>query len=181
MAWSCSDSLAEYSAAVSRVLRGSPARNTILLGAAETLGSAALRRSAAQTRCSAGGQSPAGGHRRLPAHPAVSARADQHAGPARPLLAQALAGRGRAVPGVNGGAPAAAAFAAAWQRLTGDTATKSMASRLYRLGRLRPPQPPPPGQARVAGPGDRGRLLAWNEAFHDEAHAGGRGRVAHGR
>ena len=37
MAWFLSDSLAEYAASAGRLLRGSPARNTILLGAAETL------------------------------------------------------------------------------------------------------------------------------------------------
>ena len=69
----------------------------------------------------------------------------------------------------------AAAFAAAWHELTGDAVEESMRSRLYRLGRLRPPQPFPPGQARVAGPADRSLLIAWSEAFHDEAQAGGRG------
>ncbi len=174
MAWFLSDSLAEYSAAVSRLLRGSPARNTILLGAAETLrvrGAAAFGGADPLFGWWAepGGEVTAAFLHTPPYPPVLTSMPDRCAA----VLAQALAGRGRPVPGVNGDAPAAAAFAAAWQRLTGDTATKSMASRLYRLGRLRPPQPPPPGQARVAGPGDRGRLLAWNEAFHDEAHAGG--------
>lgn len=156
MAWFLSDSLAEYSAAVSRLLRGSPARNTILLGAAETLrvrGAAAFGGADPLFGWWAepGGEVTAAFLHTPPYPPVLTSMPDRCAA----VLAQALAGRGRPVPGVNGDAPAAAAFAAAWQRLTGDTATKSMASRLYRLGRLRPPQPPPPGQARVAGPGDR--------------------------
>jgi predicted GNAT family acetyltransferase len=89
-------------------------------------------------------------------------------------LAQALASRGRALGGVNADLPVAAAFAAAWHELTGDAVEESMRSRLYQLGRLRPPEPFPPGQARLAGPADRSLLIAWSEAFHDEAQTGDR-------
>ena len=42
-------------------------------------------------------------------------------------------------------------------------------SRLYRLGRLLPPDPGPPGRARVATAADSGLLLDWLEAFGREA------------
>ncbi len=126
MPWFLSDRLGEYAASAAGLLRGRPARNTILLGAAER-----------QPR-----------PRRWP-----------------PRTGPSL--------GVNGDAPAAAAFAAAWQELTGDAVRVDMKSRLYRLGQLRLPHPPPPGQARVAAKEDHRLLLAWSAAFHDEAQAGG--------
>ena len=66
-------------------------------------------------------------------------------GDAVPDLAGRLAGR--RLSGVNGRADDAEAFAAAWQRLTGATATPAMRSRLYRLGTLvvRPLRTAPPG------------------------------------
>ena len=174
MAWFLSDSLAEYSAATSRLLRGSPARNTILLGAAETIrvrGAAAFGGTAPVFGWWAepGGEVTAAFLHSPPYPPVLTSMP----GPRAAALAQALAGRGWPLPGVNGDAPVAAAFATAWQQLTGDTVTLDMRSRLYRLGRLRPPQPAPPGQPRVAAQEDRRLLLAWSQAFHDEAHAGG--------
>ena len=157
MAWFLSDSLAEYAASADGLLRGSPARNTILLGAAETL--------RARGRAAFGGEAPLFGWWAEPDGEVTAAFL--HTPPYQPVLtsmperqaaalAQALAARRRPATGVNGDEPAAAAFAAAWQQLTGDTVTLAMRSRLYRLGRLRPPQPMPPGQARLAGPADRG-------------------------
>ena len=174
MAWFLSDSLAEYAASADGLLRGSPARNTILLGAAETL--------RARGRAAFGGEAPLfgwwtepGGEvtaaflHTPPYQPVLTSMAERQAA----ALAQALAARRRAATGVNGDEPAAAAFAAAWQQLTGDSVTLAMRSRLYRLGCLRPPQPMPPGQPRLAGDGDRGLLLAWHKAFHHEAHGDG--------
>jgi hypothetical protein len=43
------------------------------------------------------------------------------------------------------------AFAAAWERQTGQAARVTVRSRLYRLGTLAPPDPAPPGCARVGG------------------------------
>jgi ribosomal protein S18 acetylase RimI-like enzyme len=63
----------------------------------------------------------------------------------------------------------APALAAAWERRTGQPSRVSRRSRLYRLGRLRPPDPPPPGRARVAASADSGLLLDWLEAFRREA------------
>jgi len=180
MAWFLSDSLAEYAASADELLRGSPARNTILLGAAETL--------RARGRAAFGGEAPLFGWWAEPDGEVTAAFL--HTPPYQPVLtsmpewqaaalAQALAARRRPATGVNGDEPAAAAFAAAWQQLTGDTVTLAMRSRLYRLGRLRPPQPMPPGQPRPAGPADRDLLLAWHQAFHHEAHSGGSADFGH--
>jgi predicted GNAT family acetyltransferase len=73
---------------------------------------------------------------------------------------------------VNGEPAAAAAFATAWHQLTGKEVSVHMRSRLYQLGQLRPPEPMPAGQARVATLADRGLSIAWCEAFHQEAQSG---------
>jgi predicted GNAT family acetyltransferase len=39
-------------------------------------------------------------------------------------------------------------------------------------GRQHDGDPFPPGQARLASPADRGLLIAWSEAFHEEAQIG---------
>ena len=72
----------------------------------------------------------------------------------------------RPLPGVNGPADDAEEFAAAWREVTGARIETGMQSRLYRLGELTPPDPAPPGAARVAQIGDRGLLIAWMAAFH---------------
>lgn len=180
MPWILSDSLAEYSAAADVLLGASPARNTILLGAAATLrarGAAAFGDGAPLFGWWAepGGEVTAAFLHTPPYLPVLTSMPEPQAA----ALAQALAGRCRPVTGVNGDEMAAAAFAAAWQQLTGEVATLSMRSRLYRLGRLRAPEPMPRGQARMAGAADRGLLLAWYEAFHDEAHGGGSAPFTH--
>src|SRR6266568_158517 len=80
-----------------------------------------------------------------------------------------LAGRGREVPGVNATGEPGSAFAAAWQEHTGQPARTAMRMRLYALAELLPPDPPPPGQPRIASAADRDLLLAWLNAFHAEA------------
>jgi RimJ/RimL family protein N-acetyltransferase len=63
-----------------------------------------------------------------------------------------------------------AAVSAAWAMATGGGATVAQRRRLHRLERLVPPDPAPPGAARVAGPGDRELLIEWSAAFDAEAH-----------
>jgi hypothetical protein len=55
-------------------------------------------------------------------------------------------------------------------RGTGGGAAARQRSRLFRLERLVPPDPFPPGAAHLAGTGDRELLIAWHEAFGREAH-----------
>lgn len=80
-------------------------------------------------------------------------------------LAEHLATLGHAVPGVVAQRGTARAFAEAWQRHTGAQADLRRRQRLYRLGELTPPAPPPQGHARIAGAADRELLTRWYEAF----------------
>ena len=173
MPWFLSDSLQDYSATAEGMLRARAARNTILLNVAETLRARGL--------AAFGPDRPLFGWWQPPGERAVGAAflhtppwpvvlTSMTAGTAAEL-AHELASRGRAVSGVNGDQAEAAAFGAAWHELTGDAVEESMRSRLYQLGELRPPDPFPPGQARVAGPADRDLLIGWTQAFRDEAGA----------
>jgi GNAT superfamily N-acetyltransferase len=60
-------------------------------------------------------------------------------------------------------------FGAAWAHATAGSATAAERSRLFRLERLVPPEPAPPGAARLAGPDDRELLIEWLVAFGQEA------------
>jgi len=178
--WVISDSLQDYSATAEGLVRANAGPNVILLGAAEALRVRGLGAFGPGGPLFGWWQPPGGGPVRAaflhsPPFPVAltSMTADIAA-----ELAQALASRGRALGGVNADQPAATAFAAAWHELTGDTVEESMRSRLYQLGRLRPPEPFPPGQARVAGPADRSLLVAWSAAFGQEARTGPRNVAA---
>jgi GNAT superfamily N-acetyltransferase len=84
-------------------------------------------------------------------------------------LAETFAARGRFPAWVMADTTTAPSFAAAWERHTGQPARVARRSRLYRLARLLPPDPAPPGRARVATAADSGLLLDWLEAFGREA------------
>lgn len=72
--------------------------------------------------------------------------------------------------GVSGTVEATRAVADAWlRRHPGAEVTEGMAQRLYRLDGLTPPEPAPPGRARVAGPADRDLAARWFKGFSDEA------------
>jgi GNAT superfamily N-acetyltransferase len=175
MPWVLSDSLPDYSATAEGLVRARAVRNTILLNVAETL--------RARGPAAFGPDRPLFGWWLPPGTGAVSA-AFLHTPPYPVVLtsmaaetaaelAPALASRRRALGGVNADQPVAAAFAAAWHELTGDAVEETMRSRLYQLGELKPPEPFPPGRGRVAGPDDRGLLIAWTQAFGQEAHTVG--------
>lgn len=80
-------------------------------------------------------------------------------------LAARLAARGQRLPGVQADRDTATAFAEAWQRHTGATATLRERNRLYRLGTLTVPRPLPPGGPRIAGEEDRQQLIRWHAEF----------------
>ncbi|MFC9914088.1 GNAT family N-acetyltransferase [Streptomyces sp. NPDC127197] len=80
-------------------------------------------------------------------------------------LAARLAGLGHPLPGVSAEHDTATAFAEAWQRYTGATPTLRERHRLYRLGTLTPPEPPPEGRGRVAGERTREQLRFWYREF----------------
>jgi GNAT superfamily N-acetyltransferase len=170
MAWQLTEDVAVYLAAAGGFLRARPAENTIVLTAAEAVrskGPGAFGGSAPMFGWQAepdGAVTAAFLH--TPPYPVVlTMMSDGHAA----ALAAELANRGHHAPGVNAAIAPGAAFAAAWQERTGQAAHTGMRTRLYALGRLLPPDPPPPGQARTASAADAGLLLAWLDAFHDEA------------
>jgi hypothetical protein len=55
-----------------------------------------------------------------------------------------------------------------WRRRTGIEPGVERRTRLYRLSQLVPPDPAPPGRARVAGADDRELLFDWHHRFHRE-------------
>ena len=72
------------------------------------------------------------------------------------------------LPGVNGPAAEADAFANRWRELTGASVTVTMGNRMFRLDRVTHPQGVR-GQARPAARKRRDLLVFWAESFHHEA------------
>lgn len=66
---------------------------------------------------------------------------------------------------VNGPSDIAGEFAALWCAATGDHAVLSWVQRLFVLGELIHPHPPPAGFARPAGAADRPLVLEWAAGF----------------
>jgi predicted GNAT family acetyltransferase len=189
MAWTLTGSLDDYLAIAGDFLRADPVRNTIPLTAAETVRIRGPRAFGETPPLfgwwrSGDGEITAALLHTPPFPVLLTALPD---GSARPL-AEALIARRRDVRGVNAEEGNAAAFAAAWAGLTGAGAQEFLRSRLYRLGQLRPPRPPPAGGARRATGADRDLLTLWLAAFSAEnADDAGRGhdeliedRLSHG-
>jgi predicted GNAT family acetyltransferase len=86
-----------------------------------------------------------------------------------PLVA-ALASEHGELPGVSGAVPEVDAFAAEWERRTGDTASARMRQRIYAITKVRVPEGVL-GGAREATEADRDLLLAWIREFAAEVHA----------
>ncbi|HEV2885834.1 MAG TPA: GNAT family N-acetyltransferase [Jatrophihabitans sp.] len=86
-------------------------------------------------------------------------------------LVAGLRERGTEVPDVAGTVEAAGRFAASWTAGTGLGTEVAMRHRLYTLDTLRPPDPPPAGQARRALPADLDLVMDWIACFHDEVEA----------
>jgi GNAT superfamily N-acetyltransferase len=178
MAWTLTGSLDDYVATAGEFLRSRPVHNTIQLTALESL--------RARGASAFGDVAPLFGWWRSAAAEVTAALLHT---PPYPLLltglpersasplAEALAARGRQLPGVNAQQGDAAAFAAAWSRLTGASWKEFRRSRLFRLERLRAPEPLPRGAARVADAADRDLLGSWIDAVTKElADLGGPGR-----
>jgi hypothetical protein len=83
-------------------------------------------------------------------------------------LAADLHGTGVTIPGVTGPVRSAASFADAWRDTRGATSTRTIGERIYRLKRVVPPSGVQ-GAMRVAGERDRELLVAWVDAFMEEA------------
>ncbi|MEV7687318.1 GNAT family N-acetyltransferase [Streptomyces bungoensis] len=81
-------------------------------------------------------------------------------------LAAHLAALGHTLPYVSADHGTATAFAESWQRHTGATPRlRDTRLRLYRLGTLTPPEPPPAGQSRVLGEEDLDQVMYWCGEF----------------
>ena len=85
-------------------------------------------------------------------------------------LAEALAADGVELPGVTGAPPEVDAFAARWAALAGPPASVRMRQRIYRVDQVRPVAGVP-GAGRIATQQDRDLLVAWVQAFADEARS----------
>ncbi|BEL10058.1 hypothetical protein Q0Z83_082490 [Actinoplanes sichuanensis] len=59
------------------------------------------------------------------------------------------------------------AFTAAWTAQHGGTVHTGLQTRLFELAELTPPDPLPPGAARLATPADRALLIDWFRSFHE--------------
>ncbi len=173
MAWTLTSSLNDYMSAVGEHLRAEPVVNTVLLTVAET-----LRQSGTSVF---GGDPPLFGWHQ-PAGAAVDGALLQT--PPFPVLmgtlppgsadslVRLLTADGRQPAGANVAGADEAAVGAAWTAATGGTTSVHHRMRLFRLGRLMPPDPFPAGAARLAGQDDCELLVSWHAAFGAETAAG---------
>jgi RimJ/RimL family protein N-acetyltransferase len=174
MAWQLTDSMDEFERAAGAHLRADPVRQTLPLSIISSL------RHRGQ---SAFGASPPvfGWHSQpdgdvdgaaMQTAPYPLLLASLPTGSAADLLGLLAAERG--LPGaVNIASADEGGFLADWAAVTGGTGTARTRSRLYRLGRLKPPHPEPPGAGRLASHADLNLLVEWHEAFRAEAEGGG--------
>jgi GNAT superfamily N-acetyltransferase len=175
MAWTLTGDVTEYLTVAGGFLRARAAQNTVQLVATETI--------RVQGAAAFGDETPLFGWWAAPGGPVTAAfmhtppfgvtLTPAQAGVAE-ALAEALAARGRSPAGVMADTITAPSFAAAWEQRTGQPSRPGRRTRMYRLGRLQPPDPAPPGRARVAAPADSGLLVTWLQAFHCEAVNEGR-------
>jgi RimJ/RimL family protein N-acetyltransferase len=174
MAWQLTDSLDEFERAAAAHLHADPVRHTVPLSVLASLRHAGLSRYGAHPPVF-------GWHRHadgtvdgavLQTPPFPLLVASLPAGSAGELIGVLTAERG--LPSaVNIARHDQAGFVTGWAEVTGGTGTARTRSRLYRLGDLTPPDPEPPGAARLAIRADLDVLVDWHEAFRVEAEAGG--------
>jgi FR47-like protein len=73
---------------------------------------------------------------------------------------------------VNADSGLAEAISELWLRRTGEKSEVQRRTRLYRLGELVPPDPGPPGTARLAEQADFDLLREWYRLFHEDMGEG---------
>ena len=88
--------------------------------------------------------------------------------PEAETLVSALREHDLEVPGVNGDVETVERFVAAWTAGTDLEATTWLQLRLFALGELEPPDPSPPGDARLATEDDLDLAMRWFDAFSEE-------------
>jgi predicted GNAT family acetyltransferase len=160
MAWHLTESVDDFWAAAGGFLRSRPVENSLPLTLTGTLRTRDLHYYGPADPIfgwweSTGGE-VTGACLQTPPHPLILVGAPADAMPA--LVAELGE---RALPAINAVAEPAEAFAAAWR----VSARVKQQTRLFRLGRLTPPAPLPPGKARVADAADRELLVAWLTDF----------------
>jgi hypothetical protein len=184
MPWTTTGDLSAFVAAAGAFLRARPVPNTVLLTTADNLAVRGLH--------TYGSGDPrfgwwrdddgevTGAFLRTPPHPALVTEVPAEAVES---LVDALGD----VPGITTDPDLAEAVAAEWVRRTGGRVDMGRASRLYRLGSITPPDPAPPGRARVATAADRDLIIAWYGLFTTELGEPGENhaeavddRIAHG-
>lgn len=166
MPWCFTDDVERYAQAVLPLLSATPVECTVAL---TVIANARARPAGDQPRLfgwwvdETGRVSGAVSH--TPPYELLLARVpDEAVGP----LVAALVPAGSRVPGVHGAPGVAGQVAARWTAATGRRAVLQDAHRLYRLGELTPPEPPPPGRCRPGEPGDRELLAGWLADFDRE-------------
>ncbi|ATL28549.1 GNAT family N-acetyltransferase [Streptomyces formicae] len=165
-AWQLTTDLDGFLAHAEAFLHSAPAPHTALLSVTDTLrarGLQAYGKGAPLFGTYAGADGDVrGAFVRTPPHRLCPSPLDPEAAEA---LARQLADVSPDLPGVAADAATGEAFARAWEKQTGATASAVIHQRLYRLGTLTPPEPAPPGRARVATGADRELLSRWHEEF----------------
>jgi GNAT superfamily N-acetyltransferase len=175
MGWQLTHDMDDFLSTAGDYLRADPVRNTVPLTVL-----AALAESGPDTYGTAAplfawhrpreGEDVDGAVLRTPPHPLLVAGFP--AGAAEDLIRLLGSDRpsGASAPEAEG-----AELAAAWQAVTGGRTAVHTAMRLFRLAGLRPPDPLPPGSARVAAQADMDLLVDWTAAFCTETGSGAEG------
>ncbi|MGO8956684.1 MAG: GNAT family N-acetyltransferase [Streptosporangiaceae bacterium] len=169
MAWTLTSNLDEFLSAVSEHLRAEPVLNTVFLTVAETLklgGTSAFGDAAPMFGWhQAPGAAVDGAFLQTPPFPVLMGMLPP--GSADPLFRLLTAG-GRQPAGANVHGADEATVSSAWAAVTGGTTSVHHRMRLFQLGRLTPPEPFPPGLARLADQDDFDLLVSWHVAFGAE-------------
>ncbi len=171
MPWTLTDEVEQYQAAAGEFLASRPVRHTVeltVLAALRTLGSAVFGAEPPVFGWWTAEGEMAAAMLQTPPYPVLLTSATP-AGAAADL-AEALAACGRDPGGVNAAPRDAYGFAAGWTAITGATARELRRTRLFLLGELVTPSPPPAGQARIAGSADLPGVQDWVAAFAREVH-----------